>query len=79
MPREKESIKNPADREHMWQRPKREDEHPKDDSPSGYRHQLPRILHHADGSTKRVDTIAECEAAFDDGWQLLPHPPRPAA
>ena len=44
-----------------------------------YPHQLPRILHKPYGESLRVDSIAECEAAFGDGWLLRPPvwPPEP--
>lgn len=45
--------------------------------PVPYPHQLPRLLHKPGVPQKRVDTPEQCEAAFADGWTLLP-PKTPA-
>jgi hypothetical protein len=62
---------DPKDRPHFWHRPE-----PGEASAAAengeYPHQLPRIVHKANGEYKRVDTIEECEAAFADGYRLFP-------
>jgi hypothetical protein len=45
--------------------------------PAAYPHQLPRLLHKPGVPQRRVDTPEQCEAAFADGWTLLP-PKTPA-
>jgi hypothetical protein len=37
-----------------------------------YPYQVPRILHKPYGDSVRVDSIADCEAALADGWELRP-------
>lgn len=37
-----------------------------------YPHQIPRHVHGPDGASKIVRTIEECEAAFAEGYKLLP-------
>lgn len=63
--------KEPKDRAHMWERPKREDETADAAVVLDYPHVLPRLLH-KDGDHKRVDLPDECDAALADGWSLLP-------
>jgi len=38
---------------------------------------FPRIIHHPNGNTQRVDTLAQCNAAREQGWGLAPFPKKP--
>lgn len=67
-----ESHRDPAQRAHLWERPARTDETPKEPSShAAYEYELPRYLHKG-GESKRVDTPDECEAALSDGWEIHP-------
>lgn len=69
MPKHKE----PKDRAHVWERPARADEQPAAAPAADYPHELPRYVHHADGTAKLVSTPDEAEAALAAGYYINPN------
>lgn len=70
--------KAPAERSHVMEREARDDEQPAaavDPEVAAYPHELPRHVHKAGGDYRAVTTPDECEAAFADGYKLLPPAP----
>lgn len=64
---------NPAQRAHLWEYGNRLVAAP-EPVKYDYAHELPRHVHGPDGASKIVSTPDECDAAFAEGYQLLPYP-----
>lgn len=68
-----ESHKDPAQRAHLWERPKRRDEQAPAEAPhADYRYELPRFVHQG-GNSLFVATPEACDAALSNGWVIDPN------